>query len=276
MRRAKDRPADRPWSRLSCLKRAFKQAADDIEKEHKSSKAKAEDSLPILIALARLMDKPYLDANGLKTLGEKLDIAKCIGEDWSNGKYSSAKIKLQEAMRQATLDDINKELARLEKATEDALRNNKDPPPRTALETKLKKLLPGCSAGVTLLRVTDANCNQKFLTEREEIDDELSKYWQTVFAKKELKEEEVKAMQEWLDGGVLAEAGQLSVPMLEGMDTTALARKALLRTNNSAAGPDGVPYAAYRRTADISSVVLGDALQDMYYGGGAKTMSGED
>jgi hypothetical protein len=60
----KDRPADRPWSRLNCLKGAFQKAADDIEKEHKLIKAKSEDSLPILIAVARLMDKPYLDANG--------------------------------------------------------------------------------------------------------------------------------------------------------------------------------------------------------------------
>jgi hypothetical protein len=125
-----------------------------------------------------------LTQTAFKTLGEKLDIAERIGDDWIKGKCSSAKIKLPEAMRQATLDDINKELARLEKATEDALRNNKDPPPRTALETKLKKLLPGCSARATLLRVTDDNGNQKFLTEREEIDAELSKYWQTVFTKK--------------------------------------------------------------------------------------------
>jgi hypothetical protein len=124
--------------------------------------------------------------------------------------------------------------------------------------------------------VTDDNGNQKFLTERAQIDAELSKYWQTVFTKKELKDEEVKAIQNWLDGGVLSEAGQLNVPPQEDMDSTALARKALLRTNNSAAGPDGVPYAAYRRTADISSIVLGDALQDMYYGGGAKTINGED
>jgi hypothetical protein len=41
--------------------------------------------------------------------------AKIIGDEWLGGRYASAKIKLQEAIRRATLDDINKEIERLEK-----------------------------------------------------------------------------------------------------------------------------------------------------------------
>jgi hypothetical protein len=110
----RNRCAERPWTRLDCLKNAFKKAATDIEAEHKTNKAKAEDSLPILIAVAHLMDKPIPDVDNFRKLGMKLDRAKVIGEEWLEGKYSSAEIKLQEAMRQATLEDINKEIARLE------------------------------------------------------------------------------------------------------------------------------------------------------------------
>jgi hypothetical protein len=175
---------ERPWSSLDNLKKTFKEAAKEIEKENKDEKPQAEDALPILIALARLMDKDVPDHANFNKLGEKLASAKTIGEEWLGGNYSSAKIKLQEAMRQATLEDINKELSRLEKATEEALRDNKDPPHRTALETKLKKLLPGCTPGVALLRVAGDKDNHRFITERTEIDAELSKYLETTFTNK--------------------------------------------------------------------------------------------
>ena len=51
---------------------------------------------------------------------------------------------------------------------------------------------------------------------------------------------------------------------------------AIRRTNNSAAGLDGIPYAAYRSTCDIITKVLADALKNMYYGGGARTVNNED
>jgi hypothetical protein len=53
-------------------------------------------------------------------------------------------------------------------------------------------------------------------------------------------------------------------------------KKTFQRTNNSAAGPDGIPYAAYRRTSAISARLISDALHDMYFGGRTKTMNGED
>jgi hypothetical protein len=76
-------------------------------------------------------------------LANELENAKIIGDEWQNGSYASAKIKLQDAIRRATLEDINKELARLEQDTKDALTNNKDPPPRLALETTSRRQYGG-------------------------------------------------------------------------------------------------------------------------------------
>jgi hypothetical protein len=48
---------ERPWSRLDRLKEAFKRAAQEIEETCKAEEAQKADALPILIALARLMEQ---------------------------------------------------------------------------------------------------------------------------------------------------------------------------------------------------------------------------
>jgi hypothetical protein len=106
---------------------------------------------------------------------------KRLGKNGSVAGTPVPKTKLQEAIRQATLDDINKELERLEQETDNALKNKEDPPPRTALETKLKKLMPGSTPGVTLLRIADEKGELKYITDRKEIDTARSEYWSKIF-----------------------------------------------------------------------------------------------
>ena len=54
-----------------------------------------------------------------------------------------------------------------------------------------------------------------------------------------------------------------------------LITRSIRRTNNSAAGPDGVPYAAYRKTIELSSRALTDAMEHMYHGGPLRTIDGQ-
>ena len=75
-----------------------------------------------------------------------------------------------------------------------------------------------------------------------------------------------------MSNGVLQNAGRLEVQPLGVDKLQNLIKRSILRTNNSAAGPDGVPYAAYRKTLDISTRVLADTLDHMFYGGTLRTM----
>ena len=77
-------------------------------------------------------------------------------------------------MRKAALDDVHKELQRFEQAAEEAAKADEHPPPRTALETKLKKLIPGTTPGVTILRITADEGGEKYITDRAEIDEALT------------------------------------------------------------------------------------------------------
>ena len=63
-------------------------------------------------------------------IGKKLEVAQIIGDEWQDGKYASAKEKLQDAIRKAALDDIQKEVKRLEQATESANKAGEDLPPQ--------------------------------------------------------------------------------------------------------------------------------------------------
>ena len=109
--------------------------------------------------------------------------------------YASAKNKLQDAMRKAALEDIHKELQRCEQAAEEAAKADEDPPSRTALETKLKKLIPGTTPGVNILRLTTEDGGEKYTTDRAEIDEALATYWAKVFSKKELLDEDINKLE---------------------------------------------------------------------------------
>ena len=62
-----------------------------------------------------------------------------------------------------------------------------------------------------------------------------------------------------------ANAGNIEVQPLDVNKLQNLIKRAIRRTNNSAAGPDGTPYAAYRKTLDISTRVLADTLDHMFF-----------
>ena len=100
-----------PWNRLTTLKRAFRLAAEDIEVQCKAEKAEKCDSLHILVALARLMEKPNPNLEEFDKLGCKLDDAKTVGKEWVKGNFAQAKNLLQDLLRQAALDDVTKESA---------------------------------------------------------------------------------------------------------------------------------------------------------------------
>ena len=73
---------ERPWARLGRLKRAFSLAAEDIAEKHKHDTADKQDSLPILVALARLIDHHNPKVEDFNRLGNKLENAKLIGDEW--------------------------------------------------------------------------------------------------------------------------------------------------------------------------------------------------
>ena len=66
-------------------------AAEDIAEKHKYDAAANQDSLPVLVALARLMDQHNPKVKDFGRLGKKLECAKLVGDEWQAVKYASAK-----------------------------------------------------------------------------------------------------------------------------------------------------------------------------------------
>ena len=101
---------ERPWARLGQLERAFSLAAEDIAEAHKYDTATKQDTLLVLIALARLMDHHNPRIEDFTRLGKKLEGAKLIGEECQAGGYASAENKSRTQC--AKQHSIHKELQR--------------------------------------------------------------------------------------------------------------------------------------------------------------------
>ena len=65
---------ERPLARLAQLKKVFSLAAEDIEEAHKYDTATKQDTLPILIALARLIDHHNPTTEDFTRLGKKHEV----------------------------------------------------------------------------------------------------------------------------------------------------------------------------------------------------------
>ena len=112
--------------------------------------------------------------------------------------------------------------------------------------------MPGETNGVHTLQV-----NGELITDKARIDSALSHYWKKVFTKKATSTSARDTQSRWL-----ADASHDFHPP-EQINMAKKIRGAIKHSNNSAAGPDGIPYAAYRTTARLSGEVLTGVLGDL-------------
>ena len=102
------------------------------------------------------------------------------------------------------------------------------------------------------IRVTDENGNQKILCQPEDMQAALASYWGEVYS---LKEGDEDAMRKFLtyyirEQGHLFNFEDVGIP--EEEDYIMVIQK----SKDSACGPDGIPYCAYRATKELSARIL--------------------
>ena len=122
----------------------------------------------------------------------------------------------------------------------------------------LHKLAPGkCGA---IGAVIDSR--GKFLTDPQEMANHLRQHWLEVFRAKGVSQDRLHA---WLDedATVRSQHGPVHDTVANLRLKRRAIRRALKMSNNSAPGPDGIPYGAWRALGDVAVEVLFGAFSDL-------------
>ena len=132
----------------------------------------------------------------------------------------------------------------------------------------LYRLAPG------RVRTVQAICSHRgtHLRQPAEMAEELRSYWSTVFTRIGIQH---SALEAWLaDDAAFRATGPISSSQYEdtppshaGLNSVRVSswhiKKAIQRSGNSAVGPDGIPYAAWRTLSDEAVPILVDALNEL-------------
>ena len=109
------------------------------------------------------------------------------------------------------------------------------------------KLMPGTTSGIHTLKV-----GEEFLTDRKEIDAALAAYWEKVFTAPQLPTGAQAKQTQWLDDTLQQAEGLPTPPSWDD----AFLETAIQYSGNSAPGPDGIPYSAFRKSAIARGILL--------------------
>ena len=105
----------------------------------------------------------------------------------------------------------------------------------------------------------DVNGNPVVHTKPEEIQEALRLYWGDVYSKKEMDLDKAHKLINFFRRkcGHLFDFENLLLPDQEKLE------KAIILAKDSACGPDGVPYAAYKALLKLSAAILHDSIDDL-------------
>ena len=120
----------------------------------------------------------------------------------------------------------------------------------------LRKLMPGGASQIEAVRDEDTG---EVLSDPLDIGRILTKYWQQVFDKKQTNS---ALRRKWLD----KLKAKLEISLDDLRPTRADIDQVLNQLPNSAPGPDGIPFSAFRRIKGILAPVLFDVIQGMISG----------
>jgi hypothetical protein len=165
---------------------------------------------------------------------------------------------LDALLTKATAEDLLAEADRLARDAEEAEAEKRPAPSYAGIEKRFKKLIPGGASGVHTLMV-----GGELITDKARIDSELNSYWGKVFQAQPIEDRDKLVLQSWLDDHLR----QMKPP--EGFEAEPNLRKVIAHIRNTAPGPDGIPYAAYKKCLDLCLPIFVDAWGWLWEGSGA-------
>jgi len=131
---------------------------------------------------------------------------------------------------------------------------------RNSVARQLRRLKPGAATGLVALKKRSGNIT----TDPQEIAKELEEYWQEIFKKKEVDE---KRLREWLKEECDEEGSVKSLLLGVESKDWALehhhAKKAIDNSGDSAPGPDGIPYVAWRKLGVMGQSLIFRATKEL-------------
>jgi len=211
-----------------------------------------------MIAYARAVEKKQ---EGRKTRLERAcpEIGECI--DKIQGLKHRAVV--MEAIRDEVVErrkrTILNELTLLHQASEEEDEGLWDRR-RNSVARQLRRLKPGAATGLVALKKRNGNVT----TDPQEIAKELEEYWQEIFKKKEVDEKRLRA---WLEEECDEEGSVKSLLMKVEDKEWSLehhhAKKAIDNSGDSAPGPDGIPYVAWRKLGVMGQSLIFRATKEL-------------
>ena len=245
-----------PWFRLAALKTAFRTAETQIIHDSECRAVRKEDVLPVLVAAAKAVERGELDR--LEGLSRKCESLAEVSRKMRAGQGRSARTMLDALLTKATAEDLLAEADRLARDAEEAEAEKRPAPSYAGIEKRLKKLIPGGASGVHTLMV-----GGELITDKARIDSELNSYWGKVFQAQPIEDRDKLVLQSWLDDHLR----QMIPP--ECFEAKPNFRKVIAHIRNTAPGPDGIPYAAYKKCLDLCLPIFVDAWGWLWEGSGA-------
>ena len=91
----------------------------------------------------------------------------------------------------------------------------------------------------------------------------LRQHWEDIFKKRGV---DSQLLEQWIRDDIhwRIDEGAMPTPMRRTRVKLKHVKKALRKSGNSAPGPDGIPYSAWRAAGDEVAAVLFEALEEMF------------
>ena len=267
--RLKDSPEASNIQKLMIIKNSIKEVSERLDKDACSivTAESLEDRLGVTMKFIRSSEAGFLGA-----------ISACIVRypslkglvDNPYDVEGNLSIKLRkvrahaiELAREHALDELNQAHADL--VNGDATRAQYRKQKYTRL---LFKIAPGRAGAVNAVR----NPRGEIRTDSESIAKLLKTHWSNIFLAQGIDSVRLKLwLEEDQDDRPFAEF--LPFPADKFKLTKKHIRRAIDHSNNSAPGPDGIPFAAWRKLGPLAVSTLFDAFQDMTAEGGPERMA---
>jgi hypothetical protein len=252
--RVGDSKADGPLRRLHLLKIAIKEVSRSMHagKQHDTSES-TEDKLGWTLRFIRSAEDVRVDAMERCAVAYPAlrDMAGDIGPNVRNFSLEAVREHATELARTGVIED----LAALDNSRGQTdlqvLQRNKE-----HILTRLKRLVPGSTSGINALQAPDGQVT----TDRERMGTILSEHWSEVFRKKGINEELLDA---WL-ADIFPPDQPTGLPAPTSEKWTVRKKDlawSIKCARDTAPGPDGIPYTAWRRLGPLALDTLYEAMQ---------------
>lgn len=248
-----------PLVRLRRLKAAMRSAADLLSTSRSASPETEEKPL-LTVAMATLRRSERLGREEIpRSLARHPDLKRALPTDISSRPFGDQMAALRELAVSLAKEEARAALQAVQSSA-DSLPPDILSRQRERVMRKIKRLCPGRAAAV----LATTNGQGEVVTEPAEVAAVLRDHWASTFSHKPINR---SALRRWLQEDRDNPCGlqQAFAPLVQDPQAWTIRRRDIRRaislSGDSAAGPDGIPYEAWRRLGDMGADFLLDAAR---------------